>query len=65
VTLFQGELGKSVRTDRWHYVEWDQGKAGAMLFDHSNDPFELKNLADDPALAKTVGEMKVLLAQMP
>jgi arylsulfatase A-like enzyme len=65
VTLFQGKLGKSVRTDRWHYVEWDEGQAGAMLFDHSQDPLELKNLADDPSLAKTVGEMKSLLRQMP
>src|SRR6185295_890165 len=65
VTLFQGKLGRSVRTERWHYVEWDEGRAGAMLCDTAKDPFELKNLASDPAYAKTVKEMKELLKQLP
>jgi iduronate 2-sulfatase len=65
VTLFQGKLGRSVRTERWHYVEWDEGKSGAMLCDTVKDPYELKNLAADPARAKTVQEMKSLLRQLP
>ena len=65
VTRFQDKIGKSVRTERWHYVEWDDGKAGAMLFDHSRDPFELKNLADDPAFARQAREMKLLLKRLP
>jgi arylsulfatase A-like enzyme len=65
VTLYQGHLGKSVRTERWHYAEWDEGRSGAMLFDSTKDPHELKNLADDPAYAKTVEEMKSLLKQLP
>ncbi|HXD29706.1 MAG TPA: sulfatase [Pyrinomonadaceae bacterium] len=65
VTLFQGKLGRSVRTERWHYVEWDNGRGGAMLCDTAKDPFELKNLASDPAYAKTVMEMKDLLKQLP
>ncbi len=65
VTLFQGKLGKSVRTEHWHYVEWDEGRAGAMLFDHGRDPLELENLANDSAFAKTVEEMKALLKQLP
>jgi arylsulfatase A-like enzyme len=65
VTRYQEKLGKSVRTERWHYVEWDDGKAGAMLFDHSRDPFELKNLADEPAFARQAREMKRLLKQLP
>ncbi|HEX8774089.1 MAG TPA: sulfatase [Pyrinomonadaceae bacterium] len=65
VTLYQGKLGKSVRTERWRYSEWEDGRSGAMLFDHSKDPNELKNLASDPAYAKTVREMKRLLTQMP
>lgn len=65
VTLFQGKLGKSVRTERWHYVEWDEGRAGAMLFDHTRDPLELKNLADDANFALTVRELKRLLKQLP
>ena len=65
VTLYQGKLGKSVRVERWHYVEWDEGQAGAMLFDHSKDPRELKNLAAYAAYAKTVQEMKLLMKQLP
>jgi arylsulfatase A-like enzyme len=65
VTVYQGVLGKSVRTERWHYAEWDEGRAGAMLFDHNKDPHELKNLAQDPAYAKTVQEMKRLLVRLP
>jgi iduronate 2-sulfatase len=65
VTLFQGKLGRAVRTDRWRYAEWDEGRAGAMLIDEVNDPHELKNLATDPAHSKTVREMKSLLKQMP
>jgi arylsulfatase A-like enzyme len=65
VTLFQGKLGRSVRTERWHYVEWDEGRAGSMLFENDKDPFELKNLATDPAYAKSVREMKDLLRQLP
>jgi len=65
MTLYQGKLGKSVRTEQWHYVEWDSGKAGAMLFDHSNDPVELRNLAADPLYKNTVQEMKKLLHQLP
>ena len=65
VTLFQGKLCKSVRIGRWHYVEWDDGKEGAMLFDQSKDPLELRNLAADPAYTKTMQEMKSLLIRMP
>jgi len=64
ITMYQGKLGKSVTTERWHYVEWDDGKSGAILTDCLKDPFELKNLADDPVFAKTVREMKQRLQQM-
>lgn len=65
VTLFQGKLGRSVRTERWRYAEWDEGRAGALLFDEAADPHELKNLAADPAYAETVREMRRLLKQLP
>lgn len=65
VTMFQNKLGRAVRTERFRYAEWDEGRAGAMLFDETRDPHELKNLAADPAYAKTVGGMKKLLKQIP
>jgi iduronate 2-sulfatase len=63
VTKFNQNIGKAVRTERWRYVEWDDG--GAMLFDRQKDPHERKNLASDPAHAKVVHEMKALLNRMP
>lgn len=56
-------MGRSVRTERWRYTEWGNGAEGAQLYDHKKDPFEYKNLADDPAFAKTRNEMKKLLHQ--
>ena len=63
--LVQGLLGRAVRTDRWRYAEWDEGKAGAFLFDRSNDPHELKNLVADPMHGATVAAMKQKLARFP
>jgi arylsulfatase A-like enzyme len=65
VVMFQGKLGRSVTTERWHYVEWDEGRAGAMLTDHQSDPLELKNLADEPRFADQVKKMKELLKESP
>jgi uncharacterized sulfatase len=56
--------GRSIRTDRWRYTEWDGGKRGIELYDHDNDPHEWKNLADDPQYAETRRELhSVLLAE--
>ena len=44
VTAVRQSIGRSVRTKDWHYVEWDEGKAGRMLFKHPDDPLELTNL---------------------
>jgi arylsulfatase A-like enzyme len=45
--------GAVIRTERWRYAEFGvHGANGAMLFDETSDPQELKNLADDPKLAK-------------
>jgi uncharacterized sulfatase len=65
VTQYRQSFGRSVRTARWHYVEWDEGKSGSMLYAIEEDPHELKNLSNDPKYAKTIAEMKKLLAKMP
>lgn len=56
------KLGYSVRTERWRYTEWDGGAAGVELYDHDADSGEHRNLASDPAHARTVEELKALLA---
>jgi uncharacterized sulfatase len=54
-------LGRSVRTERWRYTEWEDGKRGSQLYDHQADPGEEHNLAAEPGQAATVAELKALL----
>jgi iduronate 2-sulfatase len=56
-----GFMGYSVRTQRWRYTEWDEGRQGVELYDHDDDPREFTNLAKNPDHAKTVAELKILL----
>ena len=50
----------AVRTERYRYVEYELD-GEAMLFDHSADPHEMKNLADDPEMAQVRQELAGLL----
>lgn len=57
--------GRSIRTDRYRFTQW-RSKGGVVLarelYDHEeSDPLEVRNLAGDPAHAKT---MKKLEAQL-
>lgn len=53
--------GRTVRTDRWRYTEWEAGRLGVSLYDMVADPKELKNLAGDPKHAAVVAKMRALL----
>lgn len=58
----RGEItGRSVRTERWRYTEWDEGREGIELYDHDNDPGEYYNLARHPRYAEAIMELKKLL----
>jgi iduronate 2-sulfatase len=50
-------FGYSLRTPRWRYTEWDEGRQGRELYDHDADPHELTNLADRAEHRKTVDEL--------
>ena len=51
-------VGRSLRTERYRFTEWNNGDKGTELYDHDNDPGELKNLAADPAQAATVALLR-------
>lgn len=57
-------MGYSLRTERFRYTEWDDGKKGVELYDYDNDPQETKNLASDPQHANVVAELKAALLKL-
>jgi uncharacterized sulfatase len=61
VTRGKGVMGRSIRTERYRYTEWDGGKAGTQLHDYEKDPQENKNLASAPEYAATIRELQALL----
>lgn len=54
-------FGHSVRTERWRFTGWDNGRKGVELYDHAADPGEYRNLADEPERAATVAELRALV----
>lgn len=56
-------FGYSLRTPRWRYTEWDEGRAGRELYDHDADPEELTNLAEVAAQAAIIAELSATLRQ--
>ncbi len=60
--VLRGEIrGLSVRTERWRYTEWDEGRHGAELYDHRADPHELRNLAGEGDSSEVQTQMQALL----
>jgi len=60
VTRKSGEemySGYSLRTARWRYTEWDEGRQGRELYDHSVDPRELTNLAGHSDASAVMAEL--------
>lgn len=40
-------LGSSLRTERYRYTMWDEGREGEELYDYDKDPREVRNLASE------------------
>jgi uncharacterized sulfatase len=59
----QPVMGRSIRTDRWRYTEWDEGGAGRELYDHEHDPNEFHNLISDPEYADLIKDLRKKLDQ--
>jgi uncharacterized sulfatase len=58
-------LGRSVRTERWCYTEWDERRYGAELYDLQADPRESKNLVKAPEYAGVIAPLKAMLHTGP
>jgi arylsulfatase A-like enzyme len=54
-------FGYSLRTLRWRFTEWDEGRQGRELYDHNTDPRELTNLAEHSSHAETVERLSAQL----
>ena len=62
---FREVAGRSVRTERWRYVEWgEDGEKGIELYDHHSDEQELHNLAGDAKYAEVIDDLKRQLQQV-
>jgi uncharacterized sulfatase len=57
----EGVEGRSVRTHRWRYTEWDEGRKGNELYDHDRDSGETDNQFRNPDHAAVVAELRTLL----
>ena len=56
-----GAMGRSVRTARWRYTEWDDGRQGTELYDHQADPQEYVNRSGDAQTAAEQSQLRRLL----
>jgi iduronate 2-sulfatase len=56
-------MGRAVTTERYRYIEWNEGAAGRELYDHATDPAEGTNLAADPANAALMRELQGLFPE--
>ena len=57
-------LGRSIRTEGWRYTEWDGGQQGIELYDMTEDPRELNNLAGESEFANVQARLKALLREV-
>jgi N-acetylglucosamine-6-sulfatase len=54
---------KAIRTSEWKYVHWLELEGADELYHLKDDPFEMNNLASDPAYAGVLEEMKHRLTE--
>jgi len=55
------QLGHTIRTERYRYTEWADGKHGVELYDYKTDPNEYTNLAKRDSAKKVLKGMQQLM----
>jgi N-acetylglucosamine-6-sulfatase len=55
---------KAVRNDRWKYIHYTEQTAADELYDLQSDPYELKNLINDPSAAAPLAAMQRELREL-
>lgn len=60
-TLRYRMAGRSMRTSRWLYSEWDRGESGRALFDMIHDPMQTVNLVDESKYKSVVDSLQRLV----
>jgi N-acetylglucosamine-6-sulfatase len=55
---------RAVRTDRYKLIHWIQHPGEQELYDLQEDPFELRNRIDDPAMKGVVAELEGELSRL-
>jgi len=51
-------MGSSIRSERFRYTMWDEGREGEELYDYVRDPRELKNLSRDNSAGSTQRQLR-------
>ena len=51
-------LGRTIRTERYRYTEWNDGEKGGELYDYQVDPNENDNLYNNPKYKKIQKELQ-------
>ena len=52
-------MNHAVRTEQWRYIRYVDGTE--ELYDHSQDPYEWKNLAEDSSYADQINRLSGFL----
>src|SRR5687767_6625664 len=54
---------RALRTERYKYIHWVRHPDLDELYDLRSDPFEMKNLANDPGAAELRGRLRAQLGE--
>ncbi len=57
-------MGYTIRTERYRYTFWDEGRLGEELYDYRKDPRELVNLAGSAQAARLKNDLRSQLVSL-